>query len=270
MNELNLSMNSITLTIEEDENVCKIINEMLSKPEKEWSEFERQKYVSKNALREQEASIETKLHELREERNKLMTQKLYLLESMEKKNDKSSRSFSNSSSLNIPSVLYKRLSFSDATKEIFGTDQALRKSKEIDKALSNEYIRKKKERKDNFTMILIGPADSGKSTFLKQLILILQKGFTSEDRKSYCTLIRRNIINSVLLLISELDKSGLNVDESRQKYLKVVVSYNQASGVQDLEGFISIQKAIQCLLEDKNIIKILNRSNEIHLQDCIN
>ena len=80
MRDLQKSIDRLNIVIQEEEGNCTAIENLLKKPEKEWTSDDRLQHISKNALREKEASIETKIHKFREELNKLMTQKLDIME----------------------------------------------------------------------------------------------------------------------------------------------------------------------------------------------
>lgn len=75
----------------------------------------------------------------------------------------------------------------------------------IEETLQREEEQQKKIAK----LLLIGTGDSGKTTILKQMKLIHGLGFTDEERHSFVKVIRVNIVNSIITILSEMDKQEI-------------------------------------------------------------
>eukprot|EP00466_Bigelowiella_natans_P006173 jgi/Bigna1/56365/estExt_Genewise1Plus.C_960028 len=79
------------------------------------------------------------------------------------------------------------------------------------------------ERSEGNTIVLIGPAKSGKSTLFKQLILNFGEGFSVEDRKSYSDAIRCRTLEYMQQLIQENEKLLSEGDSEHRESSKVVL-----------------------------------------------
>jgi len=75
--------------------------------------------------------------------------------------------------------------------------QLKQRSKLIDKGLNGERRKKKKE----ISLLLLGPGQSGKSTFGKQMKILACFGFTERERENFRWIVHTNTINAICDLI---------------------------------------------------------------------
>ncbi|KAI8913303.1 guanine nucleotide binding protein, alpha subunit [Gorgonomyces haynaldii] len=87
-----------------------------------------------------------------------------------------------------------------------------RRSKAIDAYLREEG--KKLDPANHLTILLLGPGDAGKSTVLKQMVLLHGNGFTDNDRKDMSHLIRNHIITKMASAVRILLSNDLLWDSS--------------------------------------------------------
>ncbi|KAK0443968.1 heterotrimeric G-protein alpha subunit, GPA3-like protein [Desarmillaria tabescens] len=84
----------------------------------------------------------------------------------------------------------------------------------IDKQLEDDGKRFKKECK----ILLLGSGESGKSTIVKQMKIIHQGGFTTEERDSYRGTIYKNVLDSAQAIALMMRKIGIQyANESNQR-----------------------------------------------------
>ena len=69
---------------------------------------------------------------------------------------------------------------------------------------------KSKKKVLTITMLLLGPAESGKSTLFKQMKILNLDGFSARERLSFIAPIRRNLMVVILTLLNEM--SELKID----------------------------------------------------------
>ncbi|KAI8097599.1 G protein alpha subunit [Halteromyces radiatus] len=79
-------------------------------------------------------------------------------------------------------------------------DQELRAEK-----LNSQYVAK---------LLLLGAGESGKSTFLKQIRLIHDGGFTAEERQAYRDIVVKNLLQSMLTLLEAVDLLDLEMENT--------------------------------------------------------
>ena len=70
----------------------------------------------------------------------------------------------------------------------------------------------------NISCLFIGTYESGKSTFIKQMRIILGQGYTEDDRRSYTRLVYQN----VFLVIQALCRAMKNLNIKFEKHMNIV------------------------------------------------
>ncbi|KAI8913308.1 guanine nucleotide binding protein, alpha subunit, partial [Gorgonomyces haynaldii] len=135
--------------------------------------------------------------------------------------------------------MQKRLSngpFIDSSK------QARQKSKEIDAYLKEEA--KKYDPANHLMILLLGPADSGKSTVLKQMILHHRSGFTEQERKEFVGMIRYNMLVNCKKIVLAAERDGLQWPETLAGHVERVNASHEDTPTPDLfGGLIEIAKS---------------------------
>jgi len=152
------------------------------------------------------------------------------------------------------------------------TKEEIKIHKEIERKIQAERKVYEKEKIDNNKLLLLGPAESGKSTLLRQLKFIYAKGLTSEERASYRSPILRNLIESMLSLLEAINRFNLKIeDEENQEYAKYIKD-NAVVVLQNYEKEFKIPKEfadkIKKVWETENAIQLAYaRRNEFNLID---
>jgi len=85
------------------------------------------------------------------------------------------------------------------------------RSKQIEKNLKEDGIQAAKDIK----LLLLGAGESGKSTIVKQMKIIHESGFTSEDFKQYRPVVYSNTIQSLVAILRAMPN------------LNITFSYNE-------------------------------------------
>ena len=81
------------------------------------------------------------------------------------------------------------------------------RSKQIDRQLKNDLRKMQKEVK----LLILGAAESGKSTFLKQMKIIHGVVFEPEDLKEFRRIIYQNMIKGMRVLVDAQRKLGIEL-----------------------------------------------------------
>ncbi|KAJ3297977.1 Guanine nucleotide-binding protein G(i) subunit alpha-2 [Rhizoclosmatium sp. JEL0117] len=108
---------------------------------------------------------------------------------------------------------------------------AAQKSKEIDKQLIEE--KSKKEIK----ILLLGTAETGKSTVLKQLRIIHGGGFNDEDTQLFRCAVRKNIFDTATILVDAMAKLKIPYGFDKSKLDPVL--FPSAGKTRDTDGVTS-------------------------------
>uniref|UniRef100_A0A8C9D8I7 G protein subunit alpha 15 n=1 Tax=Panthera leo TaxID=9689 RepID=A0A8C9D8I7_PANLE len=75
----------------------------------------------------------------------------------------------------------------------------------IDQDINRILLEQKKRDRGELKLLLLGPGESGKSTFIKQMRIIYGAGYSEEERKGFRPLIYQNIFVSMQAMIEAMD-----------------------------------------------------------------
>ncbi|RKO94036.1 guanine nucleotide binding protein, alpha subunit [Blyttiomyces helicus] len=115
-------------------------------------------------------------------------------------------------------------------------------------------------------ILLLGSADSGKTTVLKQMKILHGDGFSMDERLAFRHRIMDNILDSMRALIDALNYLDIDWGEKENEELGKIV---KASVERVLDGSLppEVVKAIRTLWKDGGIQACYKRSNEFFIQD---
>lgn len=109
---------------------------------------------------------------------------------------------------------------------------------------------------------MLGAGESGKSTIAKQLKILFEYGFSTEQRSSYKTLIFTNIVSSMKALVRVAEELYIDIEECNRASAKRVLETLEDSS---LESWLV--QDIKALWTDSGIQKCYSRSQEFQLNE---
>ncbi|OUM60139.1 hypothetical protein PIROE2DRAFT_14169 [Piromyces sp. E2] len=141
----------------------------------------------------------------------------------------------------------------------------------INKQIQEEA--KIREKNDNCTykVLLLGPADSGKSTFLKQLRIINKMPLEESDIENAKFTCISNLLTSMKLICQNLDILKINYNDQNKQYITIILDkvdstlseYKEKKVVPD-----DLIEACKKLYNEENAIKeCIKMGNQINLLD---
>lgn len=153
------------------------------------------------------------------------------------------------------------------------------KSDAIDRLLEEDSKRFKKECKilllgasSSLSLILnqpgwVGSGESGKSTIVKQMKIIHQNGYTSEELSTFRPVVYKNVLESAQAIVRAMRKLDLRpVQPPNQVLADKIRKYTLDSSDPVLSP--EIAEAIHVLVQDSVVTKILNEhSSDFYLMD---
>ncbi|CAJ0592089.1 unnamed protein product [Cylicocyclus nassatus] len=118
-------------------------------------------------------------------------------------------------------------------------------------------------------ILLLGPGDSGKSTTLKQIRIIHDKGFTDDEKRQRKYIIYLNLISGMTEVIRGLSSLSLSFKNSDSKVLaeKVTKYYEEVKNSDAAELTEDVADAVGRLLEDESVQFVLLQSTDIRLEE---
>ncbi|XP_076822161.1 guanine nucleotide-binding protein G(i) subunit alpha-3-like [Clavelina lepadiformis] len=138
---------------------------------------------------------------------------------------------------------------------------AVNKSKEIDRIIRNET----KAFQEQIKLLLLGAGESGKSTVVKQMVIIHKDGFTLDDMYKYIPVVFGNILQSMSALIHAVKKLEVAYGDMEREHDARLVTDAMTSMKDEIS--MELGDCIKRLWNDKGIKECFKRSREFHLID---
>ncbi|KAG9051661.1 Guanine nucleotide-binding protein alpha-2 subunit [Tulasnella sp. UAMH 9824] len=112
-----------------------------------------------------------------------------------------------------------------------------------------------------------GTPGSGKSTIIKQMKIIVQDGYTSEELAEFRLTVYENLVDSAKDLVSGTRKIGLEfVQDINRKDATQILEY-EIEADSSFRLAPDIANAIDCIWKDPIIATVMDRSSEFYLPD---
>lgn len=154
-----------------------------------------------------------------------------------------------------------------------GVDPAQKRSQQIDQLLRDDCKRRKRQ----VNVLLLGSGESGKSTFLKQMIIIHgHRDFTAEELRDYRHQIYQNVINGMGTLLQARHK--FNLPWAATEAGKIARLDQAAQAIETLSlplrsiemvNFCQLAPVVRQLWEDKTVQTCYDRRREFQLTDSV-
>ena len=140
--------------------------------------------------------------------------------------------------------------------------EAVERSKMIDKNLKTDGLRASKDVK----LLLLGAGESGKSTIVKQMKIIHDNGFSSEERTQFKAVVYNNIIQSIQVIVKARNRLEIEYEDPARAEDERQLFTLAGSTEEDVltEELVGIMKR---LWADKGIQACFGRAREYQLND---
>ncbi|XP_036169764.1 guanine nucleotide-binding protein subunit alpha-15 [Myotis myotis] len=135
----------------------------------------------------------------------------------------------------------------------------------IDQEINKILLEQKKRDRGELKLLLLGPGESGKSTFIKQMRIIHGAGYSEEDRKGFRPLVYQNIFASMRAMIEAMDQLQIPFSRPESKNYASLVMSQDPYKVTTFEKRYAV--AVQRLWSDSGIRACYERRREFHLLD---
>ncbi|KAH9382165.1 hypothetical protein HPB48_013178 [Haemaphysalis longicornis] len=142
--------------------------------------------------------------------------------------------------------------------------EAAERSKKIDRDLRADGERQAREVK----LLLLGAGESGKSTIVKQMKIIHESGYTSDECKLYRPVVHSNTIQSLLAIIRAMGQLKIDFkDPSRADDARQFFTVAGATSSQECEITPELAALMRRLWQDPGLQHCFARSREYQLND---
>ncbi|KAI8912278.1 guanine nucleotide binding protein, alpha subunit [Powellomyces hirtus] len=137
-----------------------------------------------------------------------------------------------------------------------------RKNDEIDNALKREKANSRNEVK----MLLLGAGESGKSTILKQMKLIHDNGYSSEERETFREIVFSNTVQSMRVILEAMQFMGIPLaNPSNDAHRAVIMELPHQIEAEVFPA--EVAAAVKTLWVDDGVQACFARSREYQLND---
>lgn len=141
--------------------------------------------------------------------------------------------------------------------------EAVQRSIAIDQTLARESAYKQNEIK----LLLLGAGESGKSTFVKQMKIIHENGFSRDECKHYRPVVYSNTIQSLAAVIKGMDLLGINFANATRRD-DAMLLFGVTARHADTDPFSpGLMAAMKRLWADPGVQLCFKRSSEYQLND---
>ncbi|WKY10035.1 hypothetical protein Q1695_002412 [Nippostrongylus brasiliensis] len=132
---------------------------------------------------------------------------------------------------------------------------------------SNRNIEKdiaQEKKKKVLKLLLLGPGDSGKSTTVKQIRIIHDRGFNDDERRQRKYIIYLNLISGAVEVIQGVNSLSLSYQNPTSEELSRKISkyYEEVRNSDAAELTNAVADAIESLLQDPTAQAVLQRSED--------
>lgn len=142
-----------------------------------------------------------------------------------------------------------------------------RQASEINKNIDKRLKEYRAQAARDVKLLLLGAGESGKSTIVKQMKIIHEGGFTTDDSHQYKPVIYSNTIQSMAAILRAMATLGVEfADSDRKKDASLI--FEMISKVRDTEPFSKqLSSSMIRLWSDTGLQECFLRSNEYQLND---
>lgn len=124
-----------------------------------------------------------------------------------------------------------------------------------------------KEEENTVKILLLGAAESGKSTLVKQMKIIHNEGFTVEELLSFKPAVLDNLVSSMKYVLTGMGLLRINLENPKNRvYAQVVLTCNNSLDL-NKNMLPDIGHALKILWHDKGIRTAVARGYEYELND---
>ncbi|CAD5119654.1 DgyrCDS8248 [Dimorphilus gyrociliatus] len=135
-----------------------------------------------------------------------------------------------------------------------------------DKMISKQLKKADKREKSIIKILLLGIAESGKSTITKQMKIIHINGYSEEERRQNVLWIRKNLRDSILTILGAMKRLDIKLEDEK---LEESSNYLLTKCIEDSSEYPDeFYDHTSNLWSDKGVLKCYKRSAEYQLIDC--
>lgn len=142
-------------------------------------------------------------------------------------------------------------------------EEMKKRSQQIDKTLEEDSRRLRRECK----ILLLGSGESGKSTIVKQMKIIHQKGYSVDELALYRSTIYKNLVDCAKALIGAMRQFGIDpATPTNVEFSDYLMEY-QVDPDPHTPLAPKVGEAVTSLWQDRSIEKVMERQSEFYLMD---
>ncbi|KAK7004347.1 guanine nucleotide-binding protein G(o) subunit alpha [Biomphalaria glabrata] len=149
----------------------------------------------------------------------------------------------------------------------FSLDQEEEKARARSEAIDQKLRKWAKEEENIMNILLLGAAEGGKSTLVKQMKIIHHDGFSHEELMSFRPAVLENLVNSMQFVLGGMGLLRINLEKSNNKaYVHTILSCRCCYDEEN-QMYANIYEALRNLWRDRGVRAAVARGYEYELND---
>ncbi|KAK0040125.1 guanine nucleotide-binding protein G(o) subunit alpha [Biomphalaria pfeifferi] len=149
----------------------------------------------------------------------------------------------------------------------FSLDQEEEKARARSEAIDQKLRKWAKEEENIINILLLGAAEGGKSTLVKQMKIIHHDGFSHEELISFRPAVLENLVNSMQFVLGGMGLLRINLEKSNNKaYVHTILSCRCCYDEEN-QMYANIYEALRNLWRDRGVRAAVARGYEYELND---
>ncbi|XP_035825013.1 guanine nucleotide-binding protein G(o) subunit alpha [Aplysia californica] len=149
----------------------------------------------------------------------------------------------------------------------FSLDQEEQKAKSRSDAIDHRLRKWAKDDENVINILLLGAAEGGKSTLVKQMKIIHHDGFSYEELMSFRPAVLENLLSSMKFVLSGMGLLRINLEKSNNKAYAHTILSCQCSYDEEFLMLSHIYEALRHLWRDRGVRSAVARGYEYELND---
>lgn len=137
--------------------------------------------------------------------------------------------------------------------------------RKINQKIERQLRKDKRNARRKLKLLLLGTGESGKSTFIKQMRIIHECGYSDDEKRSFINIIYQNVFMAMQSIIKAMDSLKINYEMPVNLGNAQIILNVETTSVNVFESIYVT--AIKNLWSDSGIQECYNRRNEYQLTD---
>lgn len=126
----------------------------------------------------------------------------------------------------------------------------------------------KKQRQKEVHLLLLGPGESGKSTILKQMRILHNRGYNDSERQQYRVVVHRNIVDCMCAILTAMENMGMPFNDPARISDADCITYLKPCNAFQTHLTPEYGQCVKRLWADRGVQKAYDMRADYQIYDC--